>query len=105
MKIERIGLSLDSIAEERRQQHRERPDTEPVFEEAVEQEASHAAARLGPVATPEASVSWTDRVDDPTARLRLEHHDEGPRRSLREAIDAFTGYDDHPGHELPDTDL
>ncbi|NLA36471.1 MAG: hypothetical protein GX868_12425 [Actinobacteria bacterium] len=112
MKIERIGLSLDSIAEERRRQHREHPDDESSFDDLAAGDAGPAPGATSPPASdprhpPQAGAACDDgpRHDDPTARLRVDLAEEHPRRSRQRAIEAFTGYAPTEDHALAETDL
>lgn len=117
MRIERIGLSLDSIAEERRRQHREHPDDDAPFDGASDDSSSAtaqgAAARAvagqagEPLDSPADASTHPKGAhrDDPTARLRVDLPEEYPRRNRQHVIEAFTGYDAPPDHTLADTDL
>lgn len=101
MKIDRIDLSLPAIAEERRQQHREHPDEHPALVEAFL--ADDGAGGLAQAqAAPHVDLP---RIDDPTARLRIDGVDRLGPPPLERAVEAFHISDEPPPHALPDTDL
>lgn len=115
MKIERIGLSLSSIAEERRREQLETPpehddrdagDGRSDTDTGAGTDAGAAFARLTATEPEPPDDSGVPHVDDPTARLRLEPLDADHHPTRQHAIDAYgTAARDEAPHLLDETDL
>ena len=117
MKIERIGLSLSSIAEERRREQLETPpehDDRDAGDGHFDTDTGEGAgagndamfARLAATEPEPPDDSGVPHVDDPTARLRLEPLDADHHPTRQHAIDAYgTAASDEAPHLLDETDL